>query len=181
MSRIGQQPIPIPAGIEVKLQPGLARVKGPKGQVEHAIPPEISVEQAGKELLVKRSGDEKHHKALHGLVRALLANAVKGCQVGYSRGLEIVGVGYRAQLQGRTLSLQVGFAHPVLKEIPQGVEVELPSPTKIAIRGASKQAVGQFAAELRRVRPPEPYKGKGIRYDGEYVKIKPGKKFAGGE
>ncbi len=181
MSRIGKAPIPIPAGVEVAMQPGLAKVKGPKGKLDQVLPREISVEQKDGVLHLTRDKDGKRHRAMHGLARSLLANAVHGCSSGFEKVLMIVGVGYRAQLQGRTLNLQIGFCHPVQMEIPQGIELEVPSQTRIEIRGADKQQVGQFAAEVRRVRPPEPYKGKGIRYEMEKVKLKAGKKFAGGE
>ncbi len=181
MSRIGKAPISVPTGVEIQLQPGLAKVKGPKGKVDQVMPREVTIEQQDGVLVVTRPSDNRRHRAMHGLARSLLANAVHGCSQGFERTLQIVGVGYRAQLQGRKLVLQIGFCHPVNMEIPQGVELELPSQTRIVIRGSDKQQVGQFAAEVRRVRPPEPYKGKGIRYEMEQVKIKPGKKFAGGE
>ncbi len=180
MSRVGKQPIAVPPNIEIKLEPGKARVKGPKGFVEHVLPPEVTVAFAGGKLTVGRAGEQGRDRAMHGLVRALLANAVKGCGQGFEKRLDIVGVGYRVQQQGRSLSMQIGFCHPVVMPIPQGIDVEVPSNTKIIVKGADRQKVGQFAASLRKVRPPEPYKGKGIRYEGEHIKLKAGKKFAGG-
>lgn len=183
MSRIGKAPIPLPKGVEVNLTPGLVKVKGPKGHVEQVVPHEIKIECDASEVKVTdpKDGRQKRLRAMHGLTRALVANAVHGCSIGFEKTLEIIGVGYRAQMQGRALKLQIGFCHPVEMPLPQGIEIELPSQTKIIIRGADKQVVGQFAAKVRGVRPPEPYKGKGIRYEGEEVKLKAGKKFAGGD
>lgn len=180
MSRIGKLPITLPRGVEVKLDAGLAKVKGPKGHIEQCLPSDVDVACVGNQVIVTRRGESKRDRAMHGLVRALLANAVKGCSSGFQKILEIQGVGYRAQQQGRSIKFQIGFCHDVVVDVPQGLDVELPSQTKIIIRGADLQAVGQFAAKLRRIRPPEPYKGKGIRYEGEVIKLKAGKKFAGG-
>lgn len=181
MSRVGKQPIALPKGVEVKLEPGLAKVKGPKGHVEQVLPHEVDIAVDGDTItLTGRDDNNKRAKAMHGLARALLANAVHGCAEGFEKVLEIQGVGYRASQQGRALKLQIGFCHDVIIDVPAGLELELPNQTRIIIRGADKQAVGQFAAKVRAVRPPEPYKGKGIRYAGEEVKLKAGKKFAGG-
>ncbi|MCG3181101.1 MAG: 50S ribosomal protein L6 [Phycisphaerae bacterium] len=182
MSRIGNKPVPVPSGVTVKVAGASVSVKGPKGELATAVPQGVSVafDEAKRVLVVTRASDAKKHKALHGLVRALLANNVHGVTVGYTKGLEIVGVGYNARVQGNKLLLTVGFANVVERVIPVGVKVELPQPTKIVISGPDKQAVGHFATDVRKVRPPEPYKGKGIRFDGEVVRRKPGKAFAGG-
>ena len=180
MSRIGKKPVPVGAA-KVTVQDHLVRVEGPKGKLEQRIPEAITVKLDGdkKELVVERPDDEKQSKALHGLVRSLLANMVEGVTNGYKKSLEIQGVGYKAEQRGKNIVLTVGYANTVSLPIPAGVTVALDGPTKIHITGADKQIVGQFAANLRMVRKPEPYKGKGIRYEGEVVKIKPGKAFAG--
>jgi len=188
MSRIGKKPVPI-GSAKVSVQDRLVRFEGPKGKLELTVHPTITVvfDAAKKELVVTRPDDERQSKALHGLTRALLANNVKGVVEGYKKSLEIQGVGFKAEMKGKSLILSVGYADPggkgdvkqVTKEIPSNVTVQLEGPTKIHITGADKQAVGEFAAQVRAVRKPEPYKGKGIRYDKEYVKIKPGKAFAG--
>jgi large subunit ribosomal protein L6 len=176
MSRIGKQPIPVPEGVNVQIEPGLVRVNGPKGELSERVSAAMTVEHADGELLVRRPTDRGEHRALHGLTRTLIANMVTGVTDGYEKRLEIQGVGYRAALRGTDLELQVGFSHPVKVAAPAGVEFEVPAPTQIVVRGASKQAVGETAARIRKVRPPEPYKGKGIRYAGEYVRRKVGKR-----
>ncbi len=179
MSRIGNQPIPLISGVEVKVVDGRVRVKGPKGELDEALAARTRVEVVDGSVIVKRQGDEKPARAAHGLMRSLIANMVFGVTNGFEKGLELVGVGYRAEVQGRDLKLSVGYSHPVLMRIPDGLEVKSDSPTRMAVRGISKQKVGQFAAEIRRVRSPEPYKGKGIRYAGEYVRRKVGKAAVG--
>ena len=180
MSRIGKKPVPVGAA-KITVQDGLVRAEGPKGKLEQRIPPTIKVRVDGdkKEVVVERPDDEKQSKALHGLTRALIANMVEGVTNGYKRSLEIQGVGYKAEQRGKNIVLSVGFANQITVPIPAGVTVALEGPTKIHITGNDKQIVGQFAANIRMVRKPEPYKGKGIRYEGEVVKIKPGKAFAG--
>ena len=180
MSRIGKKPVPVGAA-KVTVQDRLVRVEGPKGKLEQRIHPTINVRVDGekKEIVVERPDDEKQSKALHGLTRSLLANMVEGVTNGYKKSLEIQGVGYKAEQRGKNIVLSVGYANQITVGIPAGVTVALEGPTKIHITGADKQIVGQFAATLRSVRKPEPYKGKGIRYEGEVVKIKPGKAFAG--
>ena len=180
MSRIGKKPVPVGAA-KVTVQDRLVRVEGPKGKLEQQIHPAIKVrlDADKKELVVERPDDEKQSKALHGLVRSLLANMVEGVTNGYKKSLEIQGVGFKAEQRGKNIVLSVGYANQITVPIPAGVAVALDGPTKIHITGADKQIVGQFAANLRMVRKPEPYKGKGIRYEGEVVKIKPGKAFAG--
>jgi large subunit ribosomal protein L6 len=176
MSRVGKQPIRIPSGVEVTLEGRSVVVKGPKGTLEHRTPETISVTRDGDELLVTRPDDERANRALHGLTRSLVQNMVVGVSEGYVRELEIVGVGYRAQAQGPSkLELQVGYSHPVPVEAPEGVTFEVPVPTRIIVRGFDKQLVGQVAADIRKVRKPEPYKGKGIRYADERVLRKAGK------
>ena len=176
MSRIGKQPIPVPSGVEVAIDTGLVRVKGPKGELEERISREMKVEQNEGELLVSRPTDRRDHRALHGLTRSLVFNMVHGVTEGYEKRLQIQGVGYRAALRGKDLELSVGYSHQVTIPAPEGIEFEVPMPTQIIVRGISKQAVGEVAARIRKVRPPEPYKGKGIRYDGEYVARKVGKR-----
>jgi large subunit ribosomal protein L6 len=176
VSRIGQQPIPIPSGVEVTVEGSHVVVKGPNGTLEHDAPPSITVALDGDQINVTRPDDEREHRALHGLTRSLVHNMVVGVSQGFTRELEIVGVGYRAQAQGPSkIELQVGFSHPVPVEAPEGVTFEVPVPTRITVRGADKQLVGQVAADLRKVRKPEPYKGKGIRYADERVLRKAGK------
>jgi large subunit ribosomal protein L6 len=176
MSRIGRQPIAIPDGVEVNIDPGAVRVKGPKGELEERIARDITVEQDDGQIVVTRPTDRGEHRALHGLTRSLVANMVQGVTEGFEKRLEIQGVGYRAQLKGKALELSVGFSHTVTVQAPEGIEFEVPQPTQIVVRGISKQAVGEIAARIRKVRPPEPYKGKGIRYRGEYVARKVGKR-----
>jgi large subunit ribosomal protein L6 len=175
MSRIGKMPIPVPSGVDVTIEPGRVAAKGPKGQLEVSFPPVVDVVREADVLTVTRSSDARQTRAVHGLARALVANLVKGVSDGFEKALEIQGVGYRAALQGEDIQLQVGYSHPVLVSPPPGISFEVPAPTRIVVRGASKEQVGQVAANIRSVRPPEPYKGKGIRYEGEFVKRKVGK------
>ena len=177
MSRIGQKPIPIPSGVKVSLDDQVVSVEGPLGKLQQSLRPEIRVQydQDTRSLLVTRGGDDRQSRAYHGLFRALIQNMVVGVTQGYQKRLEIVGVGYLAAVQDNTLQLRVGFANEVAKIIPPPLNVTCPDQTHILIKGCDKQLVGEFAAEVRAVRKPEPYKGKGIRYEGEHVKIKPGK------
>jgi large subunit ribosomal protein L6 len=176
MSRIGRQPIPVPSGVTVAIERGSVRVNGPKGELSTDIPRDIEVAQDGETLVVSRPTDRGEHRALHGLTRSLVANMIEGVTAGYERRLEIQGVGYRAQLKGSNIELAVGYSHPVPIAAPQGIEFEVPQPTRIVVRGISKQLVGETAALIRKQRPPEPYKGKGIRYEGEHVARKVGKR-----
>jgi large subunit ribosomal protein L6 len=180
MSRIGRKPVPVPANVKVSVADSTVHVEGPKGKLTFTHRSEIGVayDEPGKQLLVTRSDDERLSRALHGLTRSLVANMVQGVSDGYTKKLEIVGVGYQAQLKkANTVALQVGYANQVVLEAPAGVTVTVPDSTHVVITGADKQAVGQFAAVVRKVRPPEPYKGKGIRYEGEVVRRKAGKAF----
>jgi large subunit ribosomal protein L6 len=176
MSRIGRRPIPVPSGVTVTIEPESVSVKGPKGELAERVPRDIEVVQDGEELRVSRPTDRGDHRALHGLVRSLVANMVHGVTVGYEKRLEIQGVGYRAQMKGKNLELAVGYSHIVPIAAPEGIEFEVPQPTRIVVKGISKQLVGETAAIIRKQRPPEPYKGKGIRYEGEYVARKVGKR-----
>jgi len=176
MSRIGKQPIPVPAGVTVSIEPERVTVNGPRGELAERIPRDIDVQQADGELRVTRPTDRGEHRALHGLTRSLIANMVQGVTEGFEKRLEIQGVGYRAQLRGRDLELALGYSHPVSIKAPDGIEFEVPQPTRIVVKGASKQVVGEVAANIRKQRKPEPYKGKGIRYEGEYVARKVGKR-----
>lgn len=176
MSRIGRKPIPVPAGVQVTIEPELVRVSGPRGELSERKARVMEITQEGEELIVKRPTDRSEHRALHGLTRSLVANMVEGVTTGFSKALEIQGVGYRAALKGKDLELALGFSHPVPVKAPDGIEFEVPQPTRIIIRGNSKQQVGEIAAVIRKYRPPEPYKGKGIRYEGEYVARKVGKR-----
>jgi large subunit ribosomal protein L6 len=176
MSRIGRQPIPVPSGVTIAIEPERVVVNGPKGELSERIPRDITVEQADGELRVTRPTDRGEHRALHGLTRTLVANMVVGVTDGFEKRLEIQGVGYRAQLRGRDLELALGYSHPVTVHAPDGIDFEVPQPTRIVVRGASKQMVGEVAAFIRKQRKPEPYKGKGIRYEGEYVARKVGKR-----
>src|SRR3954469_13353586 len=176
MRRIGKQPIAVPDGVEVQVETGLVKVKGPKGELEEQVSRDMTVKQEDGSVLVTRPSDRGEHRALHGLTRSLINNMVQGVTEGFEKRLELQGVGYRAQLQGRKLTLSVGYSHPVEIEAPEGIDFELPAPTQIVVRGISKQAVGEVAASIRKRRPPEPYKGKGIRYQGEYVARKVGKR-----
>ncbi|HZG49091.1 MAG TPA: 50S ribosomal protein L6 [Thermoleophilaceae bacterium] len=176
MSRIGKQPIAVPDGVEITIEPELVRVKGPKGELAERVSRAMDVKQEDGEILVARPTDRGEHRALHGLTRSLIANMVEGVTNGYEKTLEIQGVGYRAQLQGAKLVLALGYSHPVEMTAPEGIDFEVPQPTRIIVRGISKQAVGEVAANIRKQRPPEPYKGKGIRYQGEHVARKVGKR-----
>jgi len=180
VSRIGKQPIPLPSGVDVFIEPELVRVKGPRGELEERVSRELKVEQAEENgdrvVVVKRPTDRGEHRALHGLTRSLIANMVQGVTEGFEKRLDIQGVGYRAQLRGKDIELAVGFSHPVAVKAPEGIEFEVPAPTQIVVRGSSKQVEGEIAARIRKVRPPEPYKGKGIRYRDEYVARKVGKR-----
>ena len=176
MSRIGKQPIPVPSGVEVAIEPELVRVKGPKGELQERVSRDLKIEQQDDALVVTRPTDRRDHRALHGLTRSLVANMVQGVTDGFEKRLQIQGVGYRAALRGTSVELNVGYSHSVVKEAPPGITFEVPAPTEIVVKGADKQQVGQVAAEIRKIRPPEPYKGKGIRYQGEYVRRKVGKR-----
>jgi large subunit ribosomal protein L6 len=175
MSRIGKMPVPVPSGVDIEIQPGLVRAKGTNGTLEAKFPAVIDVRREDDQLVLSRPSDAREHKAFHGLARALVANAVHGVATGFERVLEIQGVGYRASLQGTTLVLQVGYSHPVEMPAPEGITFEVPAPTRIVVKGADKELVGQVSANIRKVRPPEPYKGKGIRYEGERLRRKVGK------
>jgi large subunit ribosomal protein L6 len=177
MSRIGKKPVPVVDGVQVTLQGATIQVEGPLGKLQYTHRPEVEVQydQDARQLIVTRRGDGRAARAYHGLTRALLQNMVTGVKQGYEKRLEVVGVGYVATVQNNQLQLRVGFANEVHKAIPAGLDVSCPDQTHIVVRGCDKQQVGEFAAEVRAVRKPEPYKGKGIRYQGEYVKIKPGK------
>jgi large subunit ribosomal protein L6 len=176
MSRIGRQPITVPAGVTVLIEPELVTVNGPRGELTERKKRDIEITQEGDRLIVTRPTDRGEHKALHGLTRTLVANMVTGVTTGFEKRLEIQGVGYRAALRGRDLELALGYSHPVNIPAPDGIEFEVPQPTRITVRGASKQQVGELAALIRKQRKPEPYKGKGIRYEGEFVARKVGKR-----
>jgi large subunit ribosomal protein L6 len=176
MSRIGKKPIPLPTGVNVTIEAEVVRVAGPRGDLQERKNRSIEVRQEGEELLVIRPTDRAEHRALHGLTRSLIANMVTGVTEGFTKTLEIQGVGYRAVMKGSDLELALGYSHPVPIKAPQGIEFEVPQPTRVIIKGNSKQQVGEIAAVIRKQRPPEPYKGKGIRYEGEYVARKVGKR-----
>jgi large subunit ribosomal protein L6 len=175
VSRIGKQPIPVPSGVEVKLEGPKVTVKGPKGELTSSFNEDMKIAFEDGVLTVTRPSDSRGHRSLHGLTRTLLSNMVVGVSEGFSKNLEIVGVGYRAVLNGRDLDMALGFSHPVFVKAEEGITFEVPSPTKITVKGIDKQRVGQVASEIRGWRPPEPYKGKGVRYEGEYVRRKLGK------
>jgi large subunit ribosomal protein L6 len=175
VSRIGKQPIPIPSGVEVQIEGSTVTVKGPKGSLTQSFNEDMTMTLEEGVLSVTRPSDERAHRSLHGLTRTLLANMVAGVSEGFHKNLEIVGVGYRAELKGSDIQLALGFSHPVLVKAPDGITFEVPAPTKITVRGIDKQRVGQVAAEIRSWRKPEPYKGKGVRYEGEHVRRKLGK------
>lgn len=176
MSRIGRKPITVPAGVTVAIEPESVRVNGPKGELVERIHRDITVEQNDDVITVTRPTDRGEHRAMHGLYRSLVANMVIGVTDGYQKTLEIQGVGYRAALKGRDLELALGYSHPVSIKAPDGIEFEVPQPTRVIVKGINKQLVGEIAANIRKQRPPEPYKGKGIRYEGEYVARKVGKR-----
>lgn len=175
MSRIGQKPVAIPKNVKVAVGAGRVTIEGPKGKSELSIPPRVRVTLKESDVLVERSGNSKADRALHGTARALLQTMVTGVSEGYVKELEIQGVGFRAQAQGKNLTMALGFSHPVEYKIPEGIVIETPKPTQIFVKGVDKQKVGEVAAEIRGYLPPEPYKGKGIRYAGEYVRKKAGK------
>jgi large subunit ribosomal protein L6 len=176
MSRIGKQPINVPNGVTVSLATGRVTVNGPKGELHQELSPRIEIAEEDGTLTVKRPTDRGPDRALHGLTRSLVANMVEGVTEGFEKRLEIQGVGYRAKLSGKALELSVGYSHPVTIQAPEGIEFEVPQPTQVIVRGIDKQLVGEIAARIRRSRPPEPYKGKGIRYEGEHVRRKVGKR-----
>ena len=176
MSRIGRRPIDVPDGVTVAIAPGRVSVSGPRGQLEQQVPLRMTIEHAGDQILVTRPSDRGPDRSLHGLTRTLVANMIEGVTSGFERKLEMQGVGYRASLGGTTLEILAGYSHPVRIVPRPGIEFDVPVPTQIVVRGIDKQMVGQTAAEIRRVRPPEPYKGKGIRYEGEVVRRKVGKR-----
>ena len=176
MSRIGRKPVPVPEAVTVEISPGTIAVKGPKGELSQFLSQEMTVEQNEGVVTVARPTDRGEHRALHGLTRSLIANMVEGVTDGFEKRLEIQGVGYRAALKGKNLELALGYSHPVPVEAPEGIEFEVPQPTEVIVRGIDKQLVGQVAADIRKRRPPEPYKGKGIRYKGEQVLRKVGKR-----
>jgi large subunit ribosomal protein L6 len=176
VSRIGRKPVTVPDGVTVDIKPGMVSVKGPKGELSQALSPDMKVTQSDGTLTVDRPTDRGEHRALHGLTRSLIANMVTGVTDGYEKRLEIQGVGYRARLQGKALELSVGYSHPVSVSAPDGIDFEVPVPTQVVVRGIDKQLVGEIAARIRRTRPPEPYKGKGVRYSGEHVRRKVGKR-----
>jgi large subunit ribosomal protein L6 len=176
MSRIGRAPIPVPDGVTVEISGQHVRVRGPKGELAHTVVEPIRVAQEDGSLVVTRPSDRGPHRSLHGLSRTLVANMVRGVTDGFEKRLEIVGTGYRASLKGPDLEILVGYSHPVTVSPPEGIDFEVPAPTQIVVRGIDKQQVGQVAADIRKVRPPEPYKGKGIRYQGEPVRRKVGKR-----
>jgi large subunit ribosomal protein L6 len=176
MSRIGKRPIEVPAGVTVSLDPGRVMVNGPLGTLQQQVPQRMNIAQDDGTITVTRPTERGEDRALHGLTRTLIANMVEGVTKGFEKRLELQGVGYRAALQGTDLRLDVGYSHPVVLKAPQGITFEVPVPTEVVVRGVDKQQVGQTAAEVRKVRPPEPYKGKGIRYQGEYVRRKVGKR-----
>src|SRR5213596_1484931 len=176
MSRIGRKPVALPKGVTAQIDGHKITVKGPKGEISRTLHKDMVLSLEDSTVVVKRPSDEAQHKALHGLTRTLVANMVQGVTEGFSKTLEIQGVGYRAQLKGKDLELALGYSHPVPIKAPDGIEFEVPQPTRIVVRGISKQLVGETAALIRKQRPPEPYKGKGIRYEGEYVARKVGKR-----
>ncbi len=179
MSRIGKRPIPVPAGVTVAINGSTVKVTGPKGELSRVLAADIAVVQEGNELLVKRPSDEERHKALHGLSRTLVANMVEGVTTGFKKTLEITGVGYKAEIKPYGALLSLGFSHQIEYKAPEGVKITAPNPTTVVIEGASKEHVGQVAAEIRSLRKPEPYKGKGVKYQGEVIRRKAGK--AGGK
>jgi large subunit ribosomal protein L6 len=178
VSRVGKKPVPVSKGVTIEKSNGTVKVKGPKGELSVNINPDITVAVNEREIVLDRPSDSRQHKSLHGLYRALIANMITGVTEGYQKKLEIVGVGYRAEMKGKNLQLQLGYSHPILFSLPQDIKIETPAPTQIVISGIDKQLVGQVAAKIRSMRPVEPYKGKGIKYEGEYVRRKAGKTAA---
>jgi large subunit ribosomal protein L6 len=176
MSRIGKRPIEVPAGVNVSVDPGRVMVSGPLGELQQTVPARMTIEREDGQLVVTRPTERGEDRALHGLTRTLVANMVEGVTKGFEKKLLIQGVGYRAALRGAALELNVGYSHPVVIDAPKGITFEVPTPTEVTVKGIDKQQVGEIAAQVRKVRPPEPYKGKGIRYDGEYVRRKVGKR-----
>ncbi len=181
MSRIGKKPVVIPKGVKVNINNGVITVVGGKGQLKANLHPNISVEMKGEEVLVTRKNDERENRSLHGLFRALIVNMVIGVTDGYTRKLELIGVGYRAEVKGKSLQLALGFSHPIVFRAPESIKVEAPTQTSVVISGSDKQLVGLVAAKIRSFRPPEPYKGKGVKYEGEVVRRKAGKTAASGK
>ena len=175
MSRIGKQPIPIPPSVQVQIEGTSVTVRGPKGELRREVHPAVQLQMENGQLIVTRPSDQAHHRALHGLTRALLANMVLGVESGFAKTLEMHGVGYRAQQMGKNIQIAAGFSHPVDVKAPPDIILEVEGTSRIHVRGIDKELVGQVAAEIRRIRPPEPYKGKGIRYEGEHVRRKSGK------
>lgn len=175
MSRVGKNPIQVPSGVDVTIEGSLVRVKGPKGELEKELSAEIKIRKEDNIIYVERPTESKRHKSLHGLTRTLVANMVQGVSTGFDKTLEIVGVGYRAMLKGNNLEIQVGYSHPVLVQKVDGIEFEVPALNRIVVKGADKQLVGEIAAEIRAIKKPEPYKGKGIKYAGEHIRRKVGK------
>lgn len=175
MSRIGKKPVTIPKDVKIEVKEGSVFVEGSKGKLSRALPPRINLEIKDGLLFVKRNGDTKTDRAFHGLYRALILNMIKGVSEGYVKEMEIIGVGFKAQVQGNKLTLNLGFSHPVYYNAPEGIKIEVPKPTQVVVRGIDKEKVGEVASEIRAVYPPEPYKGKGVRYAGEFVKKKVGK------
>jgi large subunit ribosomal protein L6 len=179
MSRIGKKPIPVPGGVNVTIEGSTVRVKGPRGQLERTLHRDMIIRQEGSDVLVERPSEQGQHKALHGLSRTLVANMIEGVTTGFRKQLDLVGVGYKAEVRPFGLQLALGFSHPIEYRAPEGIKLTAPTPTSILVDGANKEVVGQVAAEIRSLRPPEPYKGKGVRYQGEAVRRKAGK--AGGK
>ena len=175
MSRIGKMPIPVPSGVEVRIDGTHVTVKGPRGELSRDLDPEMRIEQADGQVIVSRPTEQVRHRAMHGLTRSLVANMVTGVSDGFTKTLELQGVGYRAQMQGNDLVLAIGYSHSVNVPPPAGIEFEVEGTSKIIVKGINREHVGQVAADVRKIRPPEPYKGKGIRYSGEYVRRKAGK------
>lgn len=178
MSRVGKKPIPLTKGVTVEQSNGTVTVKGPKGELTVEVKSDIAVRIGNDEVICERFSDSRKHKALHGLYRALIANMITGVTEGYEKKLEIVGIGYRAELKGKKLFLQLGYSHPIVFSVPEEIKIEVPQPTQIVVSGIDKQLVGQVAAKIRSLRPAEPYKGKGIKYEGEYIRRKAGKTAA---
>lgn len=181
MSRIGKKPIPVPKGVKIQIGGGYITVTGPKGELKAAVHPNIAVAVAGEEILCTRHNDVASNRSLHGLTRALIANMVKGVTEGFTRKLELVGVGYRAEMKEKVLQLALGFSHPIVFRAPDGIKVEAPTQTSVVISGIDRQLVGLVSAKIRSLRPPEPYKGKGVKYEGEVIRRKAGKTAAGGK